>query len=60
MSNIVNIVALAKRLKSMLRPAGFEAEEESAGKQTNYTDFGWADVRTGTAKRAIPTLSRYY
>lgn len=60
MSNIVNIVALAKRIKSMLMSAGFETESESADKEASYTDFGWADVRTGTAKRAIPTLSRYY
>lgn len=56
MSNIVNIVALAKRIKSMLMSGGFEADDESLDKPANYTDFGWADVRTGTAKRAVPTL----
>lgn len=60
MSNIVNIVALAKRIKSLLSHGGFEANSESADKSSSYTDFGWADVRKGTAKRAVPTLSRYY
>lgn len=60
MSNIVNIVALAKRIKSMLMSDGFEEAGEANDNEPNYTDFGWADVRKGTAKRAIPTLSKYY
>lgn len=59
MSNIVNIGALAKRIKSLLT-SDDDVESDSKSMQSNYTDFGWADVRTGTAKRAIPTLSKYY
>lgn len=56
MSNIVNIGALAKRLKSLITSEDGDAERDSGTKQPNYTDFGWADVRTGTAKRAVPML----